>query len=117
MGPCRSSPPRRSTFLPANVLALADEVIESGFGDFRCWHETDMRKWSLHVGYKRECQQSLYGFAGDYSEAAQLTRAEVEIYGYGVNPKIQKFRLVGGRPLWCAFRTQVGLRVRSEKCQ
>jgi hypothetical protein len=26
-------------------------------------------------------------------------------------------KVVGGRPLRCAFRTQVGHRVRSEKCQ
>jgi len=28
-----------------------------------------------------------------------------------------KFRVAGGRPLWCAFRTQVGHRAMSEKCQ
>jgi hypothetical protein len=26
-------------------------------------------------------------------------------------------RMADGRPLWCAFRTQVGRRVRSEMCQ
>src|ERR1700732_4657198 len=31
-------------------------------------------------------------------------------------PPQHKFRVVGGRPLWCAFRTQGGHRVRSEKC-
>jgi hypothetical protein len=49
-----------------------------------------------------------FGRPASHSRGPKLVRLKARA-------RTHKFRAVGRRPLWCAFRTQVGHRVRSEE--